>query len=210
LCYILADERELTHFVFFSELKALAASPDTNTRAIFILAAKEPPYAVYGNPFYDHAGYGNVFSVDTHGNLEQNIQNYEYDPHSAVHGMVFDPTETYVYSADMGANKIWTHRKDPETGKLSLVDSIEAPSPGDHPRWVEIHPTGNYLYVLMESGNRLAEYVIDPKRHTPVFTHKVYPLIPPGIHPFSKLDRAGECSRTNFQASTRPRSTDPM
>ncbi|ODH40565.1 hypothetical protein ACO22_01603 [Paracoccidioides brasiliensis] len=161
----------------------LASNADTNTRAIFILAAKKPPYNVYGNPFYNYAGYGNVFNVTADGTLAKNIQNYEYYPHSGVHGMVFDPTETYLYSADMGANKIWTHKKDQETGKLILVDSIEAPGPGDHPRWVEMHPSGQYLYALMEAGNRLAEYVIDQKTHTPVFTHKIYPLIPPGVNP---------------------------
>jgi hypothetical protein len=45
----------------------LASSPDTNTRAIFVLAAKKPPFNVYGNPFYDHAGWGNVFSVNQEG-----------------------------------------------------------------------------------------------------------------------------------------------
>ncbi|KAL1959502.1 hypothetical protein VTO42DRAFT_1947 [Malbranchea cinnamomea] len=161
----------------------LAASPDSNTRAIFLLAAKKPPYHVYCNPFYDHAGYGNVFAVDEHGALARNVQNYPYDPHSGVHGMVFDPSESYLYSADMGANKIWTHRKDPDTGLLSLVGSISAPGEHDHPRWVEIHPSGRYLYVLMESGNRLAEYVIDEHTHTPTFTHRVFPLIPPGVDP---------------------------
>ncbi|PGH15545.1 hypothetical protein AJ79_02327 [Helicocarpus griseus UAMH5409] len=164
----------------------LAPNADTNTRAIFVLAAKKSPYNVYGNPFYNYAGYGNVFSVGPDGHLAKNIQNYEYDPHSGVHGMVFDPTETYLYSADMGANKIWTHKKDPETGTLTLVDSVEAPGPGDHPRWVEMHPSGNYLYALMEAGNRLAEYVIDEKTHTPVFTQKIYPLIPPGVDPSKK------------------------
>ena len=161
-------------------IPAAAASPDTNTRAIFILAAKKAPYNVYGNPFYDHAGYGNVFSVNDKGAMESNIQNYEYEPKSGVHGMVFDPTETYLYSADMGANKIWTHRKDNQTGQLSLIGSIDAPSPGDHPRWVAIHPSGKYLYALMEAGNKIAVYVIDEQRHTPVYTHKTYPLIPPG------------------------------
>lgn len=46
---------------------ALASSPDTNTRAIFVLAAKKFPFNVYGNPFYDHAGWGNVFSVNQEG-----------------------------------------------------------------------------------------------------------------------------------------------
>jgi carboxy-cis,cis-muconate cyclase len=32
----------------------------------------------------------------------------------------------------------------------------------------------------MEAGNRICEYVIDPQTHMPVYTHKTYPLIPPG------------------------------
>lgn len=164
----------------------LAPNADSNTRAIFVLAARKPPYNVYGNPFYKYAGYGNNFSVKLDGSLASNIQNYEYAPDSGVHGMVFDPSETYLYSADLQANKIWTHKKDPETGQLALVDCIDAPSPEDHPRWVEIHPSGKYLYVLMEAGNRLAVYVIDEKRHVPVFTHMTYPLIPPGLPPRNK------------------------
>lgn len=158
----------------------MACQANTKTRAIFLLAGKKPPYNVYCNPFYDYAGYGNIFSVDLRGGMIENIQNYEYSPQTAIHGMVFDGSESYLYSADMWANKIWTHRKDPDTGKLVLVGSTDAPSPGDHPRWVEIHPSGKYLYVLMEAGNSLAAYIIDERTHLPVYTHISYPLIPPG------------------------------
>jgi len=164
-------------------LLALAAREDTNTRAIFVLSANKPPYNVYGNPFYDYAGWGNVFSVNQDGGLEKEVQNYEYCPTTGVHGMVFDSSETYLYSADLRGNKIWTHKKDAQTGQLTLVNSVEAPDPGDHPRWVALHPSGAYLYVLMEAGNRLAVYVIDGQTHAPVFTHITYPLIPPGQKP---------------------------
>ena len=97
--------------------------------------------------------------------------------------MVFDSPENYLYSADLRANKIWTHKKDAETGHLTLVGSINAPDPGDHPRWVELHPNGNYLYVLMEASNRLGVYVIDGQTRLPVFTHMTYPLVPPGEEP---------------------------
>ena len=159
---------------------AKASSTDTNTRAIFVLAAKKAPYNVYGNPFYDYAGYGNVFSVNEEGGIKSIIQNFELDPKSGIHGMVFDPTETYLYSADLRANKIWTHKKDGQSGQLTLVGSIDAPDSGDHPRWVEMYPSGAYLYVLMEAGNRLAVYVIEEHSHMPVFTHVTFPLIPPG------------------------------
>ncbi|KAH8819084.1 hypothetical protein F5884DRAFT_743513 [Xylogone sp. PMI_703] len=160
----------------------MASRSDTNTRAIFCLAAKKPPYCLYGNPFYDHASHGNVFSVDEIGALKENIQNYPYFPKAGIHGMVFDQSETYLYSADLRGNKIWTHKKDPATGKLETVGELDAPDPGDHPRWVELHPSGHYLYVLMEAGNRLGVYVIDEKTHLPVFTQITYPLVPPGFN----------------------------
>jgi carboxy-cis,cis-muconate cyclase len=159
---------------------AKANDADTKTRAIFLLPAKKPPYAVYCNPFYDYAGYGNVFSVNASGHMTENIQNYEYCEKTAIHGMVFDPSETYLYSADMWANRIWCHKKIDDEGRLETVGFTEAPAPKDHPRWVEMHPSGNYLYALMEAGNRLCEYVIDPQTKLPVYTHKTYPLIPPG------------------------------
>lgn len=162
---------------FPDSLLALAASKDTNTRAIFVLAAKKPPYNVYGNPFYDHAGFGNNFSVNQEGTLEKCVQNFEFMPKTGIHGMVFDASETYLYSADLRGNKVWTHKKD-ENGHLTLAGCVEAPDPGDHPRWVELHQ--NYLYVLMEAGNRLAVYVIDEQTHLPTFTHITFPLIPPG------------------------------
>lgn len=158
-----------------------AADSNTKTRAIFLLAAKQPPYNVYCNPFYEYAGNGSVFSVNPAGNLDQNIQNYDYAPESAIHGMVFDPSETYLYSADMWGNSIWTHKKDARTGTLETAGRLEAPAPGDHPRWVEMHRGGKYLYALMEAGNRLCEYVIDQQTHLPVYTHRAFPLIPPGV-----------------------------
>ncbi|KAF2251467.1 3-carboxy-cis,cis-mucoante lactonizing enzyme [Trematosphaeria pertusa] len=154
---------------------------DTKTRAIFLLPARKPPYAVYCNPFYDYAGYGNIFSTNPDGSLMQNIQNYEYCDKSAIHGMVFDPTETYLYSADMWANRIWCHKKIDEEGRLETVGFTEAEGAKDHPRWVEMHPSGRYLYALMEAGNRVCEYVVDPKTRLPVYTHRWWPLIPPDI-----------------------------
>lgn len=165
---------QLTHHA------AKANDADTKTRAIFNLAAKKAPYAVYCNPFYDHAGFGNVFSVDESGAMKENIQNYEYCEKTAIHGMAFDPTETYLYSADMWANRIWCHKKIDDQGRMETVGYTEATQPKDHPRWVEMHPGGQYLYALMEGGNRLCEYVIDPQTKLPVYTHKTFPLIPPG------------------------------
>jgi carboxy-cis,cis-muconate cyclase len=195
-----------------------ASSKDTKTRAIFLLAAKTPPFNVYCNPFYDYAGHGSVFSINPAGNLDQNVQNYDYAPESAIHGMVFDPEEQYLYSADMWGNSIWTHRKT-EDGKLKTIGRLSAPAAGDHPRWVEMHPSGRYLYALMEAGNRLCEYVIDEQTHLPVYTHRHFPLIPPGKlrRPCTPLWLMGNqafetpscIGATSFSAPTRRATSSP-
>ncbi|KAL7932725.1 hypothetical protein V8C35DRAFT_306567 [Trichoderma chlorosporum] len=192
----------------------LASSAETNTRAIFLLPARKPPYAVYCNPFYTHAGHGSVFATDpSSGALAANVQNYQYQPDSGIHGMVFDPTETFLYSADLKANKLWVHRKiDPAKPELELVGSVDCPDPRDHPRWVAIHPSGSYLYALMEKGNRICEYLIDPATHMPVFTHRHYPLIPPGIPDRWTQYRADVCALSHsgryLFASSRANSFD--
>ncbi len=74
--------------------------------------------------------------------------------------------------------------QDKQTGHLTLVGSVTAPSPDDHPRWVEIDPSNTHLYVLMESGNRLCIYRIDPSTHMPVYTEQHFPLTPPSFSTF--------------------------
>ena len=137
------------------------------------------------------------------GRLETNTQNYPYQANTGIHGMVFDPTEAYLYSADLTANKLWVHRKvaSSPAGHVELVGSVDAPDPGDHPRWVAMHPSGRYLYALMEAGNRLCEYVIDPASRMPVYTHHAFPLIPPGVEKRDRetgkgLYRADVCALT--------------
>ena len=153
---------------------------------------------MYGNPFYDHAEYGNAFSVREDGALDKNIQNFEYAPGAGIHGMVFDPTETYLYSADMYLDKIWVHQKSAD-GTLSLVGSADSSKKGDHPRWVEMHPSGKYLYALNEAGNTLAEYVIDEKTHLPVYTQHKYPLVPPGMAGMLSLFTAATTANRIFR-----------
>lgn len=60
------------------------------------------------------------------------------------------------------------------------MSSLSAPSPNDHPRWVELSKDSRTLYALMESGNRLCSYTINPETHEPIYNNDSYPLIPPG------------------------------
>lgn len=110
--------------------------------------------------------------------------------------MVLNPSdERYLYSADLSGNKIWVHhRPDPARADVTLVGSVDAPDLRDHPRWVAIHPSGAHLYVLMEKGNRICEYAIDPATRMPVYTDRHFPLIPPGIPDRWTMYRADVCA----------------
>ncbi|POR38475.1 Carboxy-cis,cis-muconate cyclase [Tolypocladium paradoxum] len=190
-----------------------AQSPEANTRAIFLLAARKPPHAVYCNPFYSHAGHGSVFAVSSSGALADNVQNYAYQPDSGIHGMVFDPQEEHLYSADLKANKVWVHRRrSPSSPELDLVGAVDCPDERDHPRWVAMHPSGNFLYVLMEKGNRLCEYAVSPTTHLPEYTNRHWPLIPPGIPDRWTQYRADVCALSHsgsyLFASSRANSFD--
>lgn len=141
------------------------------------MASTEPPYAVYGTPFGGSASCGNVMSVDSAGVLSEVIQNYTYSSSSGVHGMAFDKSNGYLYSADDSANLIWTHKVDNITGEVTEVSSLSGPVDGADPRHVAVHPEGQYLYAILEGANELAAYTIDQTTHEPALD-VTYPLIP--------------------------------
>ncbi|ATY58868.1 3-carboxy-cis,cis-muconate cyclase [Cordyceps militaris] len=196
--YAVENATTITHQVSQPMLHdPAAASPETNTRAIFLLAARQPPYGVYCNPFYQHAGHGSVFSpcASTGALTSGAVQHYPYQPGSGIHGMVFDAEERHLYSADLSANKLWVHRRpDPLRAEVELVGSVDAPDARDHPRWVALHPSGAYLYALMEKGNRVCEYAVDADSRMPAYTGRAFPLIPPGIPDRWTMYRADVCA----------------
>jgi carboxy-cis,cis-muconate cyclase len=152
----------------------------SSSKAIFVVAASESPYAVYGTPFGNTADCGTVMSVDENGILSEVIQNYTYKSTSGVHGLALDSTNSFIYSADDSANTLWTHKVDNTTGELTLVSSISGPVSGADPRHVAVHPKGQYLYVIFEGANELAQYTIDKSTGIPSFENVTYPLIPSG------------------------------
>ena len=106
-------------------------------------------------------------------------QTWKYVNTSAIHGLAFGPEEKLLYSADLSADKIWTHAIG-EDGRVSLVDRYELPKAGMHPRHLAAHPDGKYLYVLMEHENTLVEYEVDEKTGAPVKELQTFSLLPEG------------------------------
>jgi carboxy-cis,cis-muconate cyclase len=182
----------------------------SSSKAIFVVAETESPYAVYGTPFGGTADCGAVMSVDENGVLSELIQNYTYATASGVHGMALNKANTFLYSADDSANTLWTHSVDSTTGELTYVASIAGPVTGADPRHVAVHPDGQYLYVILEGANELAQYTIDQSTGIPSFENVTYPLIPSGSTSSSYWSDEVALSFSNnyLWATSRARSTN--
>ena len=89
-----------------------------------------------------HEGYG--------VNVERQGQ-----PHP--HCVVFSPDEKYMFSADLGNDRIYTYSFDPNNKQTPFSSPdpayIEVPD-GSGPRHITFHPNGQFAYVINElSGN---------------------------------------------------------
>ncbi|WP_246201868.1 lactonase family protein [Budvicia diplopodorum] len=82
-------------------------------------------------------------------------------PHA--HMIASDPSGKFVYSTDLGLNRIYQWKFNESTGVLSANNPpfIEASSPGAGPRHWVFHPSNHHLYLINEESSTLTSYRID-------------------------------------------------
>jgi hypothetical protein len=144
-----------------------------------VLAEQKAPYNIFGA---GRSPCGNVMSSRVDGSLERHVQNITFQPSSRVHGMALDAENSYLYSADVSANGIWTHKIDPVKGTLSNAKFKTHSEANARPRRLAVHPKGRYLYILMSKLNKVVVYDIKMQSSGPVLTNtgQSYSLVPPG------------------------------
>jgi carboxy-cis,cis-muconate cyclase len=145
-----------------------------------LLVSKKPPFNVHG---VGPSPCGVVMSVRADGSLDCVIQKTPYQNTSLVQSMAMDKEGKWMFSADQHANGIWTHRVDPNTGKLDRRSFTPMPLKYARPKKLVLHPAGNYLYVLLAEQSSVASFEIiygqagRPKLRC---TSNVYSLLPNG------------------------------
>lgn len=144
-----------------------------------ILAGQRSPYNIYGA---GRSPCGNVISSKIDGSFDRIVQNVTYKADSRVYGMAHDPSGDYIYSADTQSNGLWAHKVDPVTGKLTAARFTAHPEAEARPRRLAVHPSGNYLYVVLSKLNAVAVYSIKRNTNGPqlAYTGKSFSLVPPG------------------------------
>ncbi|KXX82267.1 Carboxy-cis,cis-muconate cyclase [Madurella mycetomatis] len=108
-----------------------------------------------------------ALSVDDNGTLT-GVVDWTYANQSWIHGLALGERDgkQFVYTADLGADIIWTHEVDRATSSVSEVDRFPAPYPEMHPRhlidadttlhWssgVMLSPSARYLWATARALN---------------------------------------------------------
>lgn len=81
-----------------------------------------------------------------------------------AHSIRIDPSNRYLFVANLGGEKVYQYRFDAHTGKVTPNDPpyLDAPT-GLGPRHLAFSPDDRYLYVLDELQDKVITYSIDPK-----------------------------------------------
>lgn len=78
------------------------------------------------------------------------------------HSVTLSPDNRFAFVADLGLDRVFVYRMDPETGTLApAAPAFVATAPGAGPRHTAFSPDGGTLHVLNELDNTLATWRCD-------------------------------------------------
>ena len=105
--------------------------------------------------------------------------NPQRQTHAYAHSIVADPTNRFVLTGDLGADKVYVHRFNAQDGSLTPNDPASVSvTPGWGARHVVFHPNGRWVYVNTEMGSRIVFFHWDTATGTLTQQQAVSTLAP--------------------------------
>lgn len=142
-------------------LELLDTAEFESAKLSYVVAAPNGKYV-----FVSSMGDGTVkmIRVDRDGKLtltdEWKLTGHSVTPRQSqakVHSVMISPDGAFLAAANLGADELEVFRVDYERETLRLTASVPVDF-GREPRHMAFHPTGKYLYLLTEGGNRIYTY----------------------------------------------------
>ncbi|PRY10357.1 6-phosphogluconolactonase [Pontibacter ummariensis] len=127
-------------------------------------------------PIQENGQLGEASSVQQHEGAGPNKQRQEA-PHA--HYIAPDPQNKYVLAVDLGTDKVYSYRLNPDKAELTPNDPAVAytTEPGAGPRHLTFHPNGRYAYLINELNSTMVALAYDADKGT--FTEiETVPTIP--------------------------------
>jgi 6-phosphogluconolactonase len=101
-------------------------------------------------------------SLDAHVQVIQHTgssvnEDRQQGPH--VHSTVFSPDNKFVFTPDLGIDKVMIYAFDPKKGTLAAAKQpYEMTEPGAGPRHFDFHPNGKFAYLIEEMSGGISVY----------------------------------------------------
>ena len=150
-------------------------SLDQSGRAAFVANYATGSVAVL--PVQANGALGSAAAVDQHTGKGPNAERQE-GPHA--HCIVPDPSNRFLLSADLGADRVFLYRLDIEAGTLRQVDGGAAVMrAGAGPRHIAFHPSLPLVFVSNELDSTVATLRFDAGRGT-LSLQGTAPTVPAG------------------------------
>ncbi len=110
-----------------------------------------------------------AFAVNKDGSLQPYAEliqhtgssiNKQRQEKAHVHETVFSPAEDYLFTPDLGTDKVVVYKfNSADTKPLTRADQpYEAVTPGDGPRHITFHPNGKFAYLIEELTGTIGVY----------------------------------------------------
>ncbi|MVT08584.1 beta-propeller fold lactonase family protein [Chitinophaga sp. ysch24] len=75
-----------------------------------------------------------------------------------IHSVNFSPQQDYIFSPDLGADKIRAYAFDTEHGEPLKITGFVSTVPGSGPRHMAFHPNGKFVYNVEELAGAVSVY----------------------------------------------------
>ena len=122
-----------------------------------VLAANYGGGSVSSFPVNDDGSLGEAASFIQHTGSSVD-QSRQQEPHA--HMIRHDLDYNFVFSPDLGTDKVMIYALDPDTAVLTPHGEASVP-PGSGPRHIEFHPNRRFAYVINEMGNTITAFAYD-------------------------------------------------
>ncbi len=165
-------------------LTPLNRQPSHGTAPCYLSVDKTGRYVLVANyssgslsvfPIREDGQLGEATDVVQHQGSSINPRRQK-GPHA--HSIVVDPTNRYVFAADLGTDKVMIYKLDLTEGKLKPNDQpwvqIKA---GAGPRHLAFHPSCRYAYLINEIDSTLIAFAYD-QRHGTLKELQTFPAVP--------------------------------
>ena len=126
-----------------------------------------------------------AFGVEPDGRLTEAIYTEKHagqpvsakQPGPRAHGIVFSTDGRWAYVAQLGLDRVYTYRVDPEKRTFAPADPpfVQLKEAGSGPRRLQLHPNGRFLYVNHETDSKVSVFDVNGARLNQIQTLSTLP-----------------------------------